>query len=567
MKVLLVEDNPTDAFLIQKLLKSSREIPFEVDVSETLSAALEYLSGESAEVILLDLGLPDSKGLSTLEAILAAGSATPIVVLSGMDDEKAAYQAVQQGAQDFLEKGSIDRKGLVRSLLYAAERQRLRTELEEARLREHELAYHDSLTGLPNRRLFYDRLGQAIEHAKRDKTMVGLMFLDLDGFKNINDSLGHGAGDSLLKAVAERLESALRSSDTVGRIGGDEFTVIVENIQWAQDAFHVADTIMRSFEKPFEVEDHEFFVTTGLGVSFYPEDGEDIESLVKRADVAMYRAKAEGKNKYCFYNPSMDAQSLGRLKLQSNLRKAVERDEFVLHFQPQVNLVDGNVFGVEALVRWEDGERGLIPPGDFIPLAEESGLIIPLGDWVMREACRQVKEWEEEGLEINLTVNLSAHQLRFEHLIESVAEAIMDSGLRPERVGLEITESVAMNDVDLSIKMMKHIKDMGVNILIDDFGTGYSSLSYLTRFPIDKLKIDRSFMRKIPQSRNDVALASAIIALAHDMNFEVVAEGVETEEQLRFLNERGCHAMQGYYVSKPLPAKSFMEWLVVNNPN
>jgi diguanylate cyclase (GGDEF)-like protein len=460
MKVLLVEDNPTDAFLIQKLLKSSREIPFEVDVSETLSAALEYLSGESAEVILLDLGLPDSKGLSTLEAILAAGSATPIVVLSGMDDEKAAYQAVQQGAQDFLEKGSIDRKGLVRSLLYAAERQRLRTELEEARLREHELAYHDSLTGLPNRRLFYDRLGQAIEHAKRDKTMVGLMFLDLDGFKNINDSLGHGAGDSLLKAVAERLESALRSSDTVGRIGGDEFTVIVENIQWAQDAFHVADTIMRSFEKPFEVEDHEFFVTTGLGVSFYPEDGEDIESLVKRADVAMYRAKAEGKNKYCFYNPSMDAQSLGRLKLQSNLRKAVERDEFVLHFQPQVNLVDGNVFGVEALVRWEDGERGLIPPGDFIPLAEESGLIIPLGDWVMREACRQVKEWEEEGLEINLTVNLSAHQLRFEHLIESVAEAIMDSGLRPERVGLEITESVAMNDVDLSIKMMKHIKDM-----------------------------------------------------------------------------------------------------------
>ena len=515
--------------------------------------------------MILDLGLPDCRGLETLESIIASGSKCPIVVLSGMEDEKTAVEAVQQGAQDFLVKGSIDRKSLVRSLMYAAERHRLRAELEAARQREHDLAYHDPLTGLPNRRLFYDRLNQAIEHAKRDKTMVALMFIDLDGFKNINDTLGHSAGDALLRSVAERLGMALRSSDTVGRIGGDEFTVIVENIHWSQDAFQVADTILQAFVEPFEVDGHEFFVTTGLGVSFYPEDGEDIDTLVKRADIAMYRAKAEGKSQYCFYNSSMDVKSLERLTLQSNLRKAVEKGEFVVHFQPQVDLDDGHVFGVEALVRWQKEDGTLVPPGDFIPMAEESGLIVPIGEWVLREACRQIKIWETEGGPfLNLTVNLSAQQLRSDGLIESVAESLMDSGLRPERLGLEITESVAMQDVDRSIKMMNDLKKMGVKILIDDFGTGYSSLSYLTKFPIDKLKIDRSFMQNIPASQEDVALASAILALARDMKFDVVAEGVETDEQVRFLGERGCQAIQGFLISKPLPADNFIDWISVS---
>lgn len=564
MKILLVEDNPADAYLIRNYLETSKTVSFEVEVASTLAGALERLAEVQTEMILLDLGLPDSKGLLTLDSILSSETNSPIVVLSGMDDEKAAYQAVQQGAQDFLEKGSIDQKGLIRSLVYASERHRLRAELEAARQREHELAYQDPLTGLPNRRLFYDRLSQTIEHAKRDKTMLGLMFLDLDGFKNVNDSLGHGVGDALLRSIADRLKKSLRGSDTVGRIGGDEFTVIVEDIQLPHDVFHVAGNITNSFEKPFKIGDHNLFITTGLGVSFYPDDGTDVDTLVRRADVAMYRAKAEGKNKYCFYNSSMDSKSLEHLKLHNSLKTAVERNEFLVHFQPQVALEDEQVFGVEALVRWQDSKGGLVSPDEFIPMAEESGLIIPIGEWVLRESCRQIKEWEkEEGLHLNLTVNLSAQQLRSDRLIESVAEIIMDTGIAPERLGLEITESVAMQDVEYSVKTMNYLKDMGLKILIDDFGTGYSSLSYLTRFPIDKLKIDRSFMKNIPAKRDDVALASAIIALAHDMKFEVVAEGVETDEQLRFLDERGCHAMQGYLISGPLPASDFKEWLLI----
>ncbi|OGI50291.1 MAG: hypothetical protein A3B81_01540 [Candidatus Muproteobacteria bacterium RIFCSPHIGHO2_02_FULL_65_16] len=435
---------------------------------------------------------------------------------------------------------------------------KLLEEIGERRAAEDHLtfvAHHDSLTGLPNRALFNDRLKQALIDAGRHKRVVGVMFLDLDNFKNINDSFGHKAGDLLLQGVAERLGQCLRPGDTVSRLSGDEFTLILGDMAQAGDANRLAQKIVEDFRLPYGVDGREIFVTASLGVALFPLDSRDREELLKYADIAMYRAKEQGKNSYQFYAAEMSAAATERLLLQSGLRVALERKEFTLHYQPQVDMTTGRIVGMEALVRWKHPERGWIPPDKFIPIAEEIGLITPIGEWVLRTACAQNKAWEDAGLSgYRVAVNISGHQIRQQDFVEAVTRVLRQTGLRPQSLGLELTESVLMHGGEENIAKLRMLEVMGIHISIDDFGTGYSSLGYLKLFPIDVLKIDRTFVRDVTTNPDDAAIASAIITLAHSLGIQVVAEGVETKEQLAFLRSRRCDGIQGYYFSKPLPA-------------
>jgi diguanylate cyclase (GGDEF)-like protein/PAS domain S-box-containing protein len=432
---------------------------------------------------------------------------------------------------------------------------------KEMEVRLAHLANHDPLTGLPNRNLLADRLGQALIAAARHARAAGVLFLDLDRFKVINDSLGHSAGDRLLKAVAERLQDSVREGDTVARLGGDEFIVILDDMAQPQDAALVAQKILESFVQPFHVEVpeaggvQEFFFTTSIGISLYPGDGEDVDTLLKNADTAMYRAKERGGNSYQFFTPEMDTRARQRLSLENALRNALERREFVLHYQPQIDLATQNVIGVEALLRWNHPEQGLVAPADFIPLLEETGFIVPVGEWVLREACAQATAWRASGLPpLRVAVNLSARQLRHERFADTVAAALADTGMDPGDLELEITESAVMQQVEVSLETLSRVRALGVRLAMDDFGTGYSSLSHLKLLPINTVKIDQSFVRDMPADENDAAIVQAIIVLARTLRLDVIAEGVETKEQLAFLRAHGCDAMQGYLFSRPLPA-------------
>ncbi|MCK4536875.1 MAG: EAL domain-containing protein, partial [Desulfuromonadales bacterium] len=430
----------------------------------------------------------------------------------------------------------------------------------EARLRENErrlnlLAHHDTLTNLPNRLLFHDRLHQAMIKAHRTNQQVALLFLDLDRFKNINDSLGHAIGDRVLLEVSRRLSSGIRESDTVARLGGDEFVIIMEQIQDVTGVAAVAQKILRALSQVLGVEGHELFVTASIGISLYPSDGVDIESLMKYADVAMYRAKEQGRNNYQFYKPEMNARTHELLLLEGKLRQALDLKQLLLHYQPQIDLDSGRLIGMEALLRWKHPKEGLIHPSDFIPLAEETGLIIPIGEWVLHNACVQNKAWQKSGHPpIVVAVNISALQLHQPDFIDMVERVLKETGLDPEWLELEFTESAAMGNVEEIIKTLTDLKGRGIQLAIDDFGTGHSSLSYLKRFPITKLKIDQSFVSDITTDINDAAIVASIIAIARTMNIGVIAEGVETKEQLRFLLEKGCEQCQGFLFSRPLPA-------------
>jgi diguanylate cyclase (GGDEF)-like protein/PAS domain S-box-containing protein len=420
------------------------------------------------------------------------------------------------------------------------------------------LADHDALTGLPNRTLLEERMRQAILRAQRNHDRVAILFVDLDRFKVINDTLGHHAGDLLLQEAADRLRKRLRETDTIARQGGDEFVVMVEQFTDTQYLSAVAAKIMEALSQPFFLMDQECHISASIGISVYPEDGAELHTLMKNADAAMYRAKEHGKNTFQFYAANSNVHSFERLSLENSLRRAVERNEFVLHYQPKIDVLTDQIVGAEALVRWNNPDLGLVPPAQFIPLAEETGLIIPIGAWALEEACRQNRAWQREGLpKIGVAVNLSARQFRDEGLHETVADALSNSGLLPEYLELEITESMIMQNADRASALLQRFRDMGTLLSIDDFGTGYSSLGYLKSFPIDAVKIDRSFVRDIPNNADDVAITKAIIAMAHSLKLKVVAEGVENVEQLEFLRENKCDLIQGYLFSKPLPADAF----------
>ncbi|WP_027897562.1 bifunctional diguanylate cyclase/phosphodiesterase [Zestomonas thermotolerans] len=433
------------------------------------------------------------------------------------------------------------------------------SERKASEQRIHRLAYYDALTHLPNRTLFQDRLHNALQYAERNREWVVLMFLDLDRFKPINDSLGHAAGDRMLKDVAIRLTACVSEDDTVARMGGDEFTLLLQPRSSRENALnraiHVAEQILASLTRPFILEGREFFVTASIGIALSPQDGSELSQLMKNADTAMYHAKERGKNNFQFYQTEMNATALERLELESDLRHALEQNEFVLHYQPQFSGQGQHLSGAEALLRWHHPKRGQVPPDQFIPVLEELGLVVQVGDWVLGEVCRQLRHWQDRGIHIpKVAVNLSPRQFAEGGLSERIAAILAETGVAPGCLELEITESILMHDVDAAMHTLAELKHLGLSVAVDDFGTGYSSLNYLKRFPIDVLKIDRSFVDGLPDGEQDAQIARAIIAMAHSLNLTVVAEGVESHAQLRFLREHGCDKVQGFLLGRPMPA-------------
>ena len=690
--ILLIQSNPLDANSIRHALLDSSEGPFKVEWVGRCSEALERLasagkhkqkkSSDGIAAVLVDLVLPDSRGIETLDRLMRAAPQIPILVLCAPRDEDTARLAVQRGAQDYLLKDRLDRyllpKAIVNMIERAAnaaalfeEKERTQVMLDsigdgvmstdiggrvtylnqaaenmtgwsreeaagqpvdavfrildattrvaaqnpmvlairenkaaglspncvlmrrdgaeasiedsaapihdrrgavtgavmvfhdvsEARalsLRMSYLAQHDSLTNLPNRMLLNDRLTEAISLARRHGRKLALLFLDLDRFKHVNDSLGHAVGDRLLKIVAQRLVACVRSSDTVSRQGGDEFVILLTEVAHVQDAAVSADKILLALRAPYLIDQHELHLTASVGIVTHPDDGADAETLLRNADFAMYHAKDSGRDNYQFFKPDMNMRALERQFLENGLRHAVERDELTLHYQPKMDLVTGTIVGAEALVRWLHPQRGLVPPAQFIPIAEECGFIAPIGQWVLREACREAKVWQDAGLpRMRLAINVSAVELRAKDFVASVRAILEETGFPPQQLDLELTETFLMQDSKPTAAVLAALKDMGIGLALDDFGTGYSSLSYLKRFPIDTLKIDRSFVRDLATDPDDAGIVRAVIGMGKSLHLRVVAEGVETREQLSFLKAQSCPEGQGYYFSQPMAGAEF----------
>jgi diguanylate cyclase (GGDEF)-like protein/PAS domain S-box-containing protein len=685
--ILLIDDNPGHAKALEEALIAAGDIPSNLEWVKSLSSGLEWLARKNGLwAIFLNLSLPGSCGVDTVDKLQLLTPGVPIIVLGGVDDEEVCRAAMLRGAQDYLLEGHLDSYLFARAIRNIVERElerlELFTEKERAQVTlnsigdavlctdlsgnvtylnvvaEHmlgwsrkeavgrplsevfqiidgathkpsanpmelavqqdrivglaancilvrrdgqesaiedsaapihdrggevtgavivfhdvsmaramvlemsHLAQHDVLTDLPNRLLLNDRITQAIALARRNQHQVAVLFLDLDGFKNINDSLGHAIGDKLLQSVASRLLDCVRKSDTVSRQGGDEFVILLSEVAHAADAGISAKKIITELKQAHHIGEHSLRVTVSIGVSTYPDNGEDAEMLIKNADTAMYHAKECGHNNFKFYQKDMSLRAVERQSLEGQLRYALERQELLLHYQPKVNLKTGAITSVEALLRWQHPERGLLLPGQFLTIAEDTGMIVAIGQWVLREACRQTQEWLDAGLPaVPVAVNISSLEFRSEEFLEGVEVALKNTCLDPRYLELELTETVLMRHAEAAASALGQLKAIGVRLAVDDFGTGYSSLSYLTRFPIDALKLDQSFVHDIIDSADDAIVVSAVIRMGKSLKHRVIAEGVETMEQLVFLQAHGCDEGQGYYFSRPVGAQQFSKLL------
>jgi diguanylate cyclase (GGDEF)-like protein/PAS domain S-box-containing protein len=686
-RMLLIQHDAAAATAVLDALIHSPDESFQVEWVKRCSEGLERLDGILA--ILVDLYLPDSRGIETFDRLFRAAPNIPILLLIDPEHEETGKLAVQCGAQDYLLKDRLDAYLLPKTIASMIERAAYAEALFEERERaqitlnsigdavvstdvsgrvtylnivaeeltgwsRHEaaghplgdvlriidgttrqamqnftllairddkalalppncvlirrdgieaaiedstapihdrrgavtgavmvfhdvsiaramtrkmthMAQHDSLTDLPNRVLLNDRLREAIILSSRHQRKLSVLFLDLDRFKHINDSMGHVVGDRLLQAVARRLFACVRSSDTVGRQGGDEFVVLLWEVRRAEDPAITAAKILEVLRKPHLIDEHELYITGSIGIVTYPDDGTDVETLMKKADLAMYHAKEAGRDSYQFFRPEMNARVIERQSLEDSLRYAIERRELVLHYQPKVNLATGGIVGAEALIRWRHPQHGLVPPGKFVTIAEDCGLIVPIGRWVLREACRQARAWQTAGLPpLCVAINISAVELRAPGFVSGVRAILKETALQPRYLELELTETVLIEDSRSIVDVLKELKNIGVLLALDDFGTGYSSLSHLKRFPIDALKIDQSFVRDLTMDEDHAGIVTAVIGMGKSLHIRVVAEGVETREQLEILQEHGCPQGQGYYFCRPVPAEEFVQLLEID---
>lgn len=683
---LVVDASLADVHLFQQMLAEPGAQGITLLHVTSMREAEAYLAGHAVDLIVLDLGLPDVQGLGAVRRAYAAAPHIPLVVLTGVEDESLAIHALQEGAQDYLIKGHIETRGLLRALRYAVERKILEEALfveqeraqvtlnsigdavactdsagtisflnraaetltgwsshdatgldmaqvlrivdatsrttipnpmeravvqnetlhsqaqwillrrdgseipiedsvapihdrrgratgavivfrdvSVARTLALQLTYsaeHDFLTGLPNRVLLNDRVRTAIAFAQRHQKKVAVLFLDLDGFKHINDSLGHAMGDKLLQSVAQRLVQCIRGADTVSRQGGDEFIVLLAEVEHVDDTAIMVQRLLQAIATAHSIDNHNLLVTTSIGVSVYPDDGLDAETLIKNAATAMYQAKAHGRQCYQFFKPAMNIRAVERQAIEERLQRAVAQQEFTLHYQPTINLQTGAITSAEALIRWTHATRGTLAPADFIPIAEDCGLIVPIGKWVLREACRQAQAWVQAGLPTpTIAVNISALEFRDDAFLAGVLAILTETGLDPHMLELELTERVLMQDVEATIATLKRLRAHGVQVAVDDFGTGYSSLSYLSTFPIDILKIDQSFVQQISSAPQAATIVTAIISMGRSLKLRLVAEGVETPAALAFLQAHHCDEAQGYYFSRPVPPQQFAQLL------
>ena len=684
--ILLIDDDPCHAKAFEEALIATGGDPTNLEWVRTLSSSLDRLAHKDVWAIFLNLFLPDSCGIDTLDRLLSVISTTPLVVLGGPDDEGICKTAMLHGAQDYLLEGHLDSYAFARAIRNIIEREIARQELfiekeraqvtlnsigdavlstdvsgnvtylnlvaenmtgwsrkeamghplndvfqiidgathkpssnpmelavqgnktvglaancilvrrdgyecaiEDSTAPIHDrdghvtgavivfhdvsmarsmvaqmshLAQHDALTDLPNRLMLRDRLTQAISLALRNHHQLAVLFLDLDGFKHINDSLGHTVGDKLLQSAAARLTACVRKSDTVSRMGGDEFVLLLPEVAHAADAAISATKILAELKKPHAFGEHRLRITASIGVSTYPDNGDDAETLIKNADTAMYHAKQCGRDNYKFFKPDMSLQAVERQSLEGQLRSAIECKELLLHYQPKVNLKIGTITGVEALIRWQHPGRGLLLPGEFLAIAEDTGMIVAIGQWVLCEACKQTRKWLDAGLlTVPVAVNISSLEFRSDQFLEGVQLALKNARLDPRYLELELTETVLMRHAESTACALKELKAIGVRLAVDDFGTGYSSLSYLTRFPIDALKLDQSFVHDIIAGSDDDIVVSAVISMGKSLKHRVIAEGVETLEQLAFLQAHGCDEGQGYYFSRPVVAPELAKLL------
>ncbi|MDH3763708.1 MAG: EAL domain-containing protein, partial [Gammaproteobacteria bacterium] len=532
---------------------------------EDSTQAVAKLVDTNPDMLLLDLDMPQVDGFQVLQRVreLDDFAHLPIIILTASENPDNKLKALELGATDFLSK-PVDPSELAL---------RVRNTLSAKSYQDH-LAYYDNLTGLPNRLLFIDQLDKGICQAKRDDRSLVLLDIGLDHFRNINESLGVQCGDQILQTVASRLTRILRGSDIVGRgdasvqiertarTGGDEFSVVLYGSKSVENASVVSRRVLEAIKQPFSLEGNDLHLTASIGIAVAPDDGDDADTLFKHAVSAKDFAKKQGKDRYQFYSSEMEAHSRALMQMTSDLRAALEKNQFELYYQPQVDAISGRVIGMESLIRWFHPENGLVSPMEFIPVAEEMGLIVPIGEWVLNQACHRASEWNAAGhKDLKVSVNVSANQFKDPGFKDSIVSALLSSSLSPRNLVLEITESMLMGDIDQLADLLREIKSLGVSFSLDDFGTGYSSLSYLKKFPIGELKIDRSFLLEVPANNDDNSIVRAIIAMAHSLGQVVVAEGVEEIEQLEFLRQHDCDIIQGYYYSKPLSQSDFSEYL------
>jgi diguanylate cyclase (GGDEF)-like protein len=547
MKILLVEDDSDDAEFLRRSLAQHNG---SVDVTRTslLSDAVKSLDADRFDVVLLDLNLPDGRGAECVERIQEASALVPIVVLSGQGDEDYAVEILNRGVQDYLVKWEGDGRAILRAIRYAIERKR-------AEVRLNYLARHDALTGVPNRQTLRDQLNQATKRALRDRKTMALLLLDLDRFKTVNETLGHEAGDMLLKAVVQRLTGSVREGDLIARLGGDEFAVLLEDIEGPLEVEAVASNIGAAFQEPFDVGGRQVSVTASIGITVCPADGTEPVALLNNADIAMYQVKDQGRNAFKFFKPSMHEEILSHHRFETDLKDAIARGQFELLYQPQLRLADHRVDAVEALLHWNHPAHGRVGPSAFMSVAEETGYSIPLGLWVFEEVCRQLKRWESAGVPLpRVAINVAPvhfHQPDFHDALRTVLQS---HSVDPALIELELTERCLMQDTDGTRGCLQALKSIGVRLAIDEFGAGYSSLRFLRQFPLDVLKIDRSFVSDLETNRDAQVICSAILSIAHSLSLDAVADGIESEQQVALLTRNDCQYGQGRYFSAPIEA-------------